>query len=182
MNRQMQRRPTWTGYRGLGSLAPLELLTVNARDLELDNCGAPINPAYTLYVEFPKNYLYVFAWDTDTVEQFFTDERRQVDTGPTFILDRIAGVTSLVGPRLRFIWDNGRFSANQRIPLRQYMSNGLDMLAIPDGMEFPGGKWIGIDLSIDANTAAGSLTLGFEGRVRYYLTPRAGKRKAGGTC
>lgn len=175
MNQQLQRRATWTGYRGLGSLAPLELLTINARDLDLDNCGGPVNPDNGLYVEFPKCYLFTLAWTTSASEQFFLDERRTVDTGADFILDRIAMTGSPVGARIRFIWDNGRFSANTRIPLLDYCDNGDDTIAIPDGLVIPGGKWIGVEASIDAGTAAGSLTVGFEGRVRYYLTRGKGQ-------
>lgn len=159
------------GYRGLGSLNPLEVVQLNSTDLELDNCGSPIARRTDQFLEFPKTYLYTLSWALDANIQYFLDERRPIASTADFILDRVSG-PSANGVSLRFIWPNGRFSANRRIPSTFYFFTGDYMLGLGDGVMVPAGEWLGIELEIAANTGAGSYTIGFEGRLRYYLKPQ----------
>lgn len=166
-------------YRGLGSVNPLELANVHASQIDLDNCGAPVHTTTPLFLELPKSYLYTLSWQLDAVNaQYFSDERRPVASVGDFFLDRVV-LNIANGVRLRFVWPNGRFSSNTRIPALSLSSLGDQLLTFASGVLIPGGQWIGIDFEIDANTAAGSFTIGFEGRTRYYLKESAPTRGRG---
>lgn len=161
---------TWTGPRGIGSLLPYEIVNLDAGRLELDNCGAPHVARPNLYVEFPMSYVYQLSWSTVAAPQYFLDERRTISAKGDFILDRVCGIP-LTGVRIRFMWPNGRFSANVRIPTNRYFSQGDSMAQFTDGVKIAAGQWIGIEAEIDASTAANIFTMSFDGRMRYYLTP-----------
>lgn len=166
-------------YRGLGSVTPLEILALNARQLDLDNCGAPGLRRPDLFVEFPVVYLYQLAWPLSANVQYFLDERRPVSTRGDFILDRVNGIP-VSGVNLRFVWPNGRASANTQIPSNRYFDQGDEMAQFLDPVVIPAGQWIGIELTVDANTAASQFTVAFEGRIRYYLHPGGGVGINGG--
>lgn len=169
--------PTWIGYRGLGSLAPLQLVNLDPRQLDLDNCGAPEQRRTDLYVEFPVHYVYQIAWELDDVNaQFFLDERRPVSAKGDFLLDSVTTAEAVSGVSLRFVWPNGRFSANTRIPIALYFSQGDYAVQFLDPVTIPAAQWIGLELEVDAGTAAGTFAMSFNGRIRYYLEPR----KSGG--
>jgi hypothetical protein len=163
---------TWTGYRGLGSLEPLQLLHLDARRLDLNNCGAPEYRRSDLYVEFPKSYVYQIDWEQDAVNpQFFLDERRQVDSRSDFLLDRVITFQAVNGVAFRFMWPNGRFSANTYIPSVMQFAAGDNALQYTDAVTIPAGEKIGIEFEIAAGTPSGSFAMTFDGRVRYYLQP-----------
>lgn len=159
-------------YRGLGSVDPLEVISLNARALDLDNCGSPTLRRPDLYVEFPVSYVYQLGWDTSADTQYFFDERRPVSTKGDFLLDRVCGVP-VEGVNLRFVWPSGRSSANTQIPSSHYFAYGDYMTQFLDPVVIPSGQWIGLEISIDANTSAATFTMSFDGRIRYYLQPHA---------
>jgi len=162
---------SWLQHGGVGSVDPLEIVNINAVDLELDNCGAPQQQRSDLFVEFPKCYLYTLTWALDAAAaQFFLDERRPVDSNSDFILDRMS-VNGITGVSMRLGWPNGRFSSNVRVDSLALGGTGTNILGLGDGVVIPAGQWIGIEAAIAANTAADTLVVGFEGRVRYYLRP-----------
>lgn len=158
-------------YRGLGSTYPLEILSLDAGQLDLDNCGAPSLRRPDLYVEFPVSYLYQLSWSTSADAQAFMDERRPVSTRGDFILDRVCGVAA-TGVNVRFVWPNGRYSANAHIPTNRYFDQGDEMAAFLDPVVIPAGQWIGLEFIVDANTTGSQFTMSFDGRMRYYLQPR----------
>ena len=160
---------TWTGPRGIGSLAPYEIVDLSPAGLDLDNCGAPALRRPDLFVEFPISYVYQINWALDAAApQYFLDERRPVSSRGDFILDRVDGIP-VTGVRIRFVWPSGKFSANVRIPTANYFGQGDSMAQFLDGVPIPAGQWIGIEVEIDANTAANIFTMSFDGRMRYYL-------------
>lgn len=166
-------RPNFLGYRGLGSVQPLELLSLDPRCLDLNNCGAPDLRRSDLFVEFSDSYVYNCAWQESTNPQTFLDERVQIASHGDFYLDRIAWVEQN-NISIRFVYPNGRFSANRRITLNRYAAQGDDALTFLDPKVIPAGQWLGIEIEIAANTEAGQFSLALDGRVRYYLMPPQG--------
>jgi len=123
-----------------------------------------------LYVEFPVSYVYQLQWTEAAITQWFLDERRPVSSKGDFILDRVCGIP-ITGLGIRFMWPNGRFSANLRIPTANYFSTGDSMAQFLDGVVIEAGQWIGIEAEVAANTASNIFTMSFDGRMRYYLHP-----------
>lgn len=76
---------------------------------------------------------------------------------------------------MRFVYPNGRFSANKRIDITQLGENGDNALTFLDPKVIPAGQWLGIEIEVAANTEAGQFTLALDGRVRYYLMPPNGQ-------
>jgi hypothetical protein len=136
-------------------------------DFDLDNCGAPVRRGGA-FLDMPKIYYYSRPYPASATLQQFLDEKKQVNSGELFLIDRVAVLgTSEVS--LRFTWPGGIQASNKLITVTQYLQNGEDAGAFLDPVPIPGGAWIGLEVEVVAGAGPGVVQVAFVGRVRKYL-------------
>lgn len=143
------------------------IAALHGGDFDLDNCGAPTR-RNAAFLDFPKIYYYSRPYPTSATLQQFLDEKRQVDTGELFLIDRVA-VIGNEDVSIRFTWPGGIQASNTLIKVTEYLQNGEDQGAFLDPVPIPGGSWIGLEVEVVAGAAADVLQVAFIGRTRKYL-------------